>query len=207
MQFGGQPTPWSEVEVEGLRLRSVSQILIQEIGAAGPENAEDSARRACGVIRRQADQIVSGDARIAELESALKRQAAAVKMIDMSHVARAETMMQHAQVLHDQSNTEALESERQANALLTERIAELEQAVTVRDTEIARLETDLELVRRDVDHLRLFARIRFGYAPGDYFGICHCCKAQFIGDKRATNCEACADKAIDAARAGNGGGV
>ena len=69
MQFGGQPTPWSEVEIEGLRLRSVSQILIQEIGAAGPENAEDSARRACGVIQRQADQIVSADARIAELEA------------------------------------------------------------------------------------------------------------------------------------------
>lgn len=84
------------------------------------------------------------------------------------------------------------------------RIAELERAVTVRDTEIARLETDLELARRDADYLRLFARIRFGYAPGDYFGTCHCCKSQFIGDKRAMNCEACADKAIDAARAGNG---
>ena len=69
MQFGGQPTPWSETEIEGLRLRSVSQRLIQEIGADGPENAEDSARRACGVIQRQADQIVSADARIAELEA------------------------------------------------------------------------------------------------------------------------------------------
>lgn len=68
MQFGWQPTPWSEVEIEGLRLRSVSQILIQEIGAAGPENAEESARRACGVIQRMADQIVSADARIAEIE-------------------------------------------------------------------------------------------------------------------------------------------
>ena len=73
MQFGGQPTPWSEVEIEGLRLRSVSQILIQEIGAAGPENAEDSASRACGVIQRMADQIVSADARIAELESRITR--------------------------------------------------------------------------------------------------------------------------------------
>ena len=73
MQFGGQPTPWSETEIEGLRLRSVSQILIQEIGADGPENAEDSARRACGVIQRQADQIVSADARIAELESEVAR--------------------------------------------------------------------------------------------------------------------------------------
>ncbi len=67
MQFGGQPTPWSETEIEGARLRSVSQILIQEIGAAGPENAEDSARRACGVIQRMADQTARADARIAEL--------------------------------------------------------------------------------------------------------------------------------------------
>ena len=73
MKFGGQPTPWSETETEGLRLRSVSQILIQEIGAAGPENAEDSARRACGVIQRQADQIVSADALIAELEAKVAR--------------------------------------------------------------------------------------------------------------------------------------
>lgn len=71
MQFGGQPTPWSEVEIESLRLRSVSQILIQEIGAAGPENVEESARRACGVIQRMADQIVSADARIAELEQSV----------------------------------------------------------------------------------------------------------------------------------------
>ena len=73
MKFGGQPTPWSEVEIDGLRLRSVSQILIQEIGAAGPENAEDSARRACIIIQRQADQIVSADARIAELEAEVAR--------------------------------------------------------------------------------------------------------------------------------------
>jgi len=202
MKFGGQPTPWSEVEVEGLRLRSVSQILIQEIGAAGPENAEDSARRACGVIQRQADQIVSADTRIAELEATLKRQAAAVRMIDMSHVARAETMMQHAQVLHDQSNTAALESERQANALLTERVTELEQSVTVRDTEIARLEADLELARRDAGRYRwlrdpsrgmhaLREMVSDDYHP-PYFEL---------------KCGSELDTAIDAARAGNGGGV
>lgn len=96
----------------------------------------------------QADaEIAERDALIAGLEKAMQRQANAVRMLEMSHVARAEAMMQHAQVLHDQSNATALESERQANALLTERVAELESALTVRDTEIARLETDLELAR------------------------------------------------------------
>ena len=71
------------------------------------------------------------------------------------------------------------------------RIAELEQSVTVRDTEIARLETDLELARRDGERLDWFrtltqhklARIRAAFIPGR------------DGDVRAT---------IDAARAGNG---
>ena len=72
------------------------------------------------------------------------------------------------------------------------RIAELERSVTVRDTEIARLETDLELARRDAERLDWFrtltphklARIRAAFMPDS------------AGDVRAT---------IDAARAGNGG--
>lgn len=49
---------------------------------------------------------------------------------------------------------------------LDARIAELEQSVTIRDTEIARLETDLELARRDhASALLLVADIRF--ALGD----------------------------------------
>ena len=181
MQFGGQPTPWSEVEIEGLRLRSVSQILIQEIGAAGPENAEESARRACGVIQRMADQIVSADARIAELE----------------------------------------------------------QAVTVRDTEVARLETDLELARigeRERNSLRDFANdVMESWPHGDVDG----CELERMAvehgllalkDPKPTEpcCDNCACSGYpspeewsdgidcyvrtpllkgDAARAGNGGGV
>mgnify|MGYP000131303469 CR=1 FL=1 len=76
----------------------------------------------------------------------------------------------------------------------SKRIAELERSVTVRDTEIARLETDLELARRDAERLDWFrtltphklARIRAAFMPDS------------AGDVRAT---------IDAARAGNGGGV
>lgn len=76
--------------------------------------------------------IAARDAEISDLRTAMQRQANAVKMLDMSRVARAETMMQHAQVLHDQSNHSALESERSANALLTTDIAR-------KDAEIARL--------------------------------------------------------------------
>lgn len=31
-----------------------------------------------------------------------------------------------------------------------------------------------------------------GYAPGNYVGTCTACKEEFIGDKRAVQCEPCA---------------
>lgn len=53
--------------------------------------------------------------------------------------------------------------------------------------------------------LLLFARIRFGYAPGDYQQICGKCDVSHIADKRAAVCPKCADAAIDAAMVvGNG---
>ena len=167
MKLGGQPTPWSETETEGLRLRSVSQILIQEIGADGPENAEDSARRACGVIQRQADQIVSADARIAELERECS---------------------QWREELRIYRETESA------------RIAELEQSVTVRDTEIARLETDLELARMDVVQLKSLlgdCREIVAWERGELSNDPRGREDEYAGLTRVLN-------AIDAARA-NGG--
>jgi len=76
--------------------------------------------------------IAERDARISELTTAMQRQANAVKMIDMSRVARAEALMQHAQVLYDLSRPDELESLRQANAILT---ADVERA----ESELARL--------------------------------------------------------------------
>ena len=35
-----------------------------------------------------------------------------------------------------------------------------------------------------------------GYAPGSYFNVCHECKAEFIGDKRAITCLECASKRV-----------
>lgn len=71
-------------------------------------------------------------AEIADLKTAMQRQANAARTLDMSHVARAETMMQHAQVLHDLSSPGELESLREANAILT---ADVERA----EAELARL--------------------------------------------------------------------
>lgn len=33
-----------------------------------------------------------------------------------------------------------------------------------------------------------------GYAPGNYWNVCSSCKEQFQGDKRAVQCEPCAEK-------------
>ncbi len=34
-----------------------------------------------------------------------------------------------------------------------------------------------------------------GYAPGNYFNVCHSCKEQFLGDKLAVTCKSCAIEA------------
>ena len=76
------------------------------------------------------------------------------------------------------------------------RIAELEQSVTVRDTEIARLETDLELARMEVksleEHLHALVEV------SDDSTIARA-RAVLNGDDIGED--------EDAARAGNGGGV
>jgi len=86
------------------------------------------------------------------------------------------------------------------------RIAELEQSVTVRDTEIARLETDLELARRDAERYRWLARFasysHIGQENGEWFKrwtfagpLAYALEGETLGE------------AIDKARAGNGGVV
>lgn len=107
-----------ETEVVGLNQRNANlQFMLGEVCAE-----RDQLRK----------EIADRDARIATLETAMQRQSNAVKMLDMSQVARAETMMQHAQVLHDLSKPDELESLRQANAILT---GDLERT----EAELARL--------------------------------------------------------------------
>ena len=69
MKFGGQPTPWSDEQIDGLRCRTVAQMLIEEIGADGPESAEDAAKRAVAVIQRQRARIATLEAEKAERDA------------------------------------------------------------------------------------------------------------------------------------------
>ena len=79
------------------------------------------------------------------------------------------------------------------------RIAELEQAVTVRDTEVAGLETDLELARRDVERYRWLRDESGNDHHTPWCAVGYSDPTWLTGEHL--------DAAIDAARAGNGGGV
>ena len=79
------------------------------------------------------------------------------------------------------------------------RIAELEQSVTVRDTEIARLETDLELARRDAERWRKLRAMN--WTQKDALAVVHV-RSLKLGTETFTHDRL--DLAIDA-RAGNGG--
>jgi len=79
------------------------------------------------------------------------------------------------------------------------RIAELEQAVTVRDTEIARLETDLELARRDAERYRWLRDESGNDHHTPWCAVGYSDPTWLTGEHL--------DAAIDEARAGNGGGV
>ena len=81
------------------------------------------------------------------------------------------------------------------------RIAELEQSVTVRDTEIARLETDLELARRDAERWRKLRAMN--WTQKDALAVVHVRDLR-LGTLTFTHDRL--DLAVDA-RAGNGGGV
>lgn len=62
-------SPWSDEQIDGLRCRTVAQMLIEEIGADGPESAEDAAKRAVAVIQRQRARIATLEAEKAEREA------------------------------------------------------------------------------------------------------------------------------------------
>ncbi len=82
------------------------------------------------------------------------------------------------------------------------RIAELEQSVTVRDAEIARLETDLELARRDGNRWRKLRAMN--WTQKDAFAVVDVSSLK-LGTLTYTHDRL--DAAIDKARAGNGGEV
>ena len=76
------------------------------------------------------------------------------------------------------------------------RIAELEQSVTVRDTEIARLETDLEVARRDAARYRWLRDESGNDHHTPWCAVGYSDPTWLTGEHL--------DAAIDEARAGNG---
>lgn len=56
-----------------MRLRRSGQLLIEEIGACGPESADDTADRAAGLIRKQADTIAALSSQLGNLLAVIHR--------------------------------------------------------------------------------------------------------------------------------------
>ena len=56
-----------------MRLRRAGQLLIEEIGACGPENADDTAERAAGLIRKQADTFDALSSQLGNLLAVIHR--------------------------------------------------------------------------------------------------------------------------------------
>lgn len=100
-----------------------------------PDTADETALPAW-YPASEADDVMAGasqalnaaKARIRDLESAIKRQAASAIAGMNAATAISSGQLQQAHRLRAESSPEALESERQANAILTERVAELELA-------------------------------------------------------------------------------
>lgn len=80
-----------------------------------------------GMLSVAADMIERRDRKITELERSLKvTQGAAKTGMNAAHTI-ANAKLSKAERLYNMSSPQALNSERQANAILTERVAELEQ--------------------------------------------------------------------------------
>ena len=56
-----------------MRLRRAGQFLIEEVGACGPENADDTAERAAGLIRKQADTFDALSSQLGNLLAVIHR--------------------------------------------------------------------------------------------------------------------------------------
>ena len=96
------------------------------------------------IAYKSADAIEALQARVAELELAIKRQAAATLTLHHAGAAIASNRLEQARKLAAESKPEMIESERTANALLTEENAALSAQVEqlTRERDNARLVTN-----------------------------------------------------------------
>ena len=97
---------------------------------------------------------LAGDVYMAdEVDAVLKRQAAAAISGMNAATAISRDQVQHAHRLRAESSPEALESERQANAILTDRIAELEKDIAEKTGLITALQKSNDRLRQKLDRL------------------------------------------------------
>ena len=89
----------------------------------------------------------------AEVDEVLKRQAAAAISGMNAATAISSGQVQQAHRLRAESNPEALESERRANAILTERVAELEMQLAEAKGHIETLDRSNNRLRQKLDRL------------------------------------------------------
>lgn len=97
---------------------------------------------------------MAGDVYMAdEVDEVLKRQAAAAISGMNAATAISSGQLQQAHRLRAESNPEALESERRANAILTERVAELEMQLAEAKGHIETLDRSNNRLRQKLDRL------------------------------------------------------
>lgn len=155
MKFGGQPTPWSDEQIDGLRCRTVAQMLIEEIGADGPESAEDAAKRAVAVIQRQRARIATLEAEKAERDAqepeawVLRKNNAG----EYQRVRREETDMKASPVATVTQINPAADRVEKSQGTIMDRIAELSSEIRATSaqfaTAFARLATKLDEIGMD----------------------------------------------------------
>jgi TolA-binding protein len=88
-----------------------------------------------------------------EVDAVLKRQAAAAITGMNAATAISSAQVARARQLRAESNPEALESERRANAILTERVAELEMQLAEAKGHIETLDRSNNRLRQKLDRL------------------------------------------------------
>ena len=69
-----------------MRLRRAGQLLIEEIGANGPEDADDTAERAACVIRNQAGAIAALSSQLGNLLAVIHRDGGHTFCADVLHL-------------------------------------------------------------------------------------------------------------------------
>lgn len=103
--------------------------------------------------------------RVSDVDAVLKRQASAAIAGMNAATAISSGQLEQAHRLRAESSPEALESERQANAILTERVAELEQACKENARYSAEMREEFEQRGEEIQKLQKALRFWLPHVP------------------------------------------